>query len=106
MSSRNRGETLRDLGPVTLVPGLGGHLPEQPRLLGPRGQLGEARHRAAELGPLLDEALRAPGVLPERGARHLGVDGGETGLLRGEVKDGLEDHRVAAPRPPRPASAR
>src|SRR4029450_4987512 len=101
-----RGQAGRDLGPVTLVAGLGGHLPEETGFLGLSDELLEARHRPAELGALLDERLRAPRVVPERRARHLGVDGAEAGFLGGEVKDALEDRRGAAPRPPRPASAR
>ena len=91
---------------VALVAGFRGHLPEETRLLRLGGELLEAGHRAAELGALLDEGLCAPRVVPERRARHLGVDGGEAGLLGGQVKDGLEDLRGAAPRPLRPASAR
>ena len=96
-------ETLLDLGGHALVARLGGHLPEQARLLRAAREILEGGDGAGQLGALLHEGLRLAGVVPEAGRGHLGVDQAESGLLGGEVKDALGDRRAACRARPRHA---
>ena len=69
-------QALLDLGGQALVPGLGGHLPEEPHLADVASEVVERPDRAAQLGALLDEDLGLSAVVPEARRRHLDVDGG------------------------------
>ena len=96
-----------DLGLQALVGLLERHLPEgaaasassrESSPVRPTRRERSFRSRTSRLG--------APGVVPEPGARHLRVDGGDACLLRRQVKDAPEGRRAAARRPRTRAGAR
>ncbi len=92
-----------DLRGHALVAGLGGHLPEQPGVLGASRDLLEGAEGLGEVRALLHEGLRLAAVLPEGRGGHLGVDLVEPALLGGDVKDAPGGRPDACPAPPRRA---
>ena len=95
---RQAGDAVGDLGVDASVVGLLGELEEHREVVGIRGQFFEARDGARELGPLADDLLSPPVVLPEGRLGHLGVEGGEALFLGRDVKDDLGARSAGSPR--------
>jgi hypothetical protein len=86
-----------DLGVERSVAGLGGELEQDLEILGLGGELLDAGDGTREIGPLADQLLGAPVVVPERRRAHLGVERGQAGLLARDVKDAPEARRRVRP---------